>query len=65
MKKINERHFVEIKTSYSKQMRWMDKLEEKVDEFSSRDVSKQIFSSQSKTNSRFDTLEDNLERMRG
>ena len=45
LKRINEHHFSEIKSSYSKQMDRLDKLEQKVDEFSSRDVNKQIFAS--------------------
>lgn len=63
IKKINEKNFNEIKTNYGKQMRRLQQLEEKVNEFASRDVSKQIFASQSKTIARFDLLDNKIERL--
>ena len=45
IKKINDRNFSEIKANYGKQMDRLEKLEEKVTELATRDVSKQIFAS--------------------
>lgn len=60
IKRINEKNFDDIKTSFSAQMNRLEQLEGKVNEFATRDVSKMIYASQAKTNARFDTLESRV-----
>ena len=60
MKRINERHFSNIHANYKKQMDKLTSLEDRVNELATRDVSKQIYSSQSKITARIDNFEANF-----
>ena len=57
IKRINDRHFADMKANFSSQMARLEQLEGKVNEFATRDVSKMIYASQAKTNARFDSIE--------
>lgn len=63
MKRMNDRHFDEIKSSFTNQIAKLEKLEGKMNEFTTRDVSKMIYSSQAKTGARFDQIESKLSHM--